>query len=164
MNNRTAPSVRRHPPALVCSLLPSVPCHGLAPAACLPSTFFLGMERRCFVSVRLYLSVSLSFFSSPFFLFSFYISFSLFSSSRTCWPIHPNQTNKQIMWEKRGQTKKGKRMFCHQGNKGRSNLSSSLLASDLCLPSSWCGILPSSLFSILRCLFSSGSQLLCLVC
>lgn len=35
MNNRHAPSVRWHPPGLVGSLLPSVPCHGLAPTACL---------------------------------------------------------------------------------------------------------------------------------
>lgn len=164
MNNRTAPSVRRHPPGLVCSLLPSVPCHGLAPAACLPSTFFLGMERRCFVSVWLYLSVSLSFFSSPFFLFSVYISFSLFSSSLTCWPSHPNQTNKQIMWEKRGQKKKGKGCFATRGIRGEVIYLPLFWRLSKCLPSSWCGILPSSLFSILRCLFSSGSQLLCLVC
>lgn len=40
MNNRNVPSVRRHPPGLFSSLLASVPCHGLAPAVCLRSTFF----------------------------------------------------------------------------------------------------------------------------
>lgn len=58
MNNRSPPSVRRHPPGLVCSLLASVPCHGLAPTVCLPSTFFLDVARRRFVSVGLYLFAS----------------------------------------------------------------------------------------------------------
>lgn len=40
MSNRSAPSVRLHPPGLVCSLLASVSCHCLAPTVCLPSTFF----------------------------------------------------------------------------------------------------------------------------
>lgn len=136
MNNHSAPSVRLHPPGLVCSLLASVPCHGLAPAVCLPSTFFLGMARRCFVSVWLYLSVSVS-FRLPTLVFPSSSLSPSFSSSLPRWPRHPNQMNKQIMWEKReNKKKKWKRMFCHQGNKRRSNLSYSLLAS-------WLNVYPS---------------------
>lgn len=79
---------------------------------------FLGMARRCFVSVCLYL------FPPNFFLL-FLLSPS-FSSSPPCWPRHPNQMNKQIKWENK---REQKRMFSHQGNKERSHLSSSLLAS-----------------------------------
>lgn len=134
----------------------SVPCHGLAPAVCLPSNFFfLGMARRCFVSVWLYLFVSVSFLFSfspthAFFLFSPWSLSLSASSSPSRWPRHPNQMNKQIMWGEKERTKKEeKRMFYHRGNKGRSNLSSSLFGVlTECLPSPRCGIFPSPLFSI----------------
>ena len=115
----------------------SVPCHGLAPAVCLPSNFFLlghGTQMLCLclalsVCVRLF-SFFLYFFPNPCFFFPFSpwsLSLSA-SSSPSRWPRHPNQMNKQIMWGEKEQTKKKrkKRMFYHQGNKGRSNLSSSL--------------------------------------
>lgn len=118
MNNHSAPSVRLHPPGLVCSLLASVPCHGLAPAVCLPSTFFLGMARRCFVSVWLYLSVSVS-FRLPTLVFPSSSLSPSFSSSLPRWPRHPNQMNKQIMWEKRENKKKnGKGCSAIRGIRG----------------------------------------------
>lgn len=76
-------------------------------------------------------SVSFCLFLFPAWLFFFFISFSLLllcSVSLTQTP----QSNEQADYvrEKREPKKKeNKRMFCHQGNNGRSNLSSSLLAS-----------------------------------
>ena len=67
MNNRNVPSVRRHPPGLFSSLLASVPCHGLAPAVCLRSTFFLCMACRRFVCLALPVCACLSFPTTSFF-------------------------------------------------------------------------------------------------
>lgn len=58
MSNRHAPSVRQHPPGLVCSLLASAPCHGLAPSVCLASTFFFHAD-------ALSLSGSVSIYQHP---------------------------------------------------------------------------------------------------
>lgn len=106
MNNRRAPSVRRHPPGPVGSLLPSVPCHGLAPTACLrqhlsflffPPFLFPGTARSCFLSVRLHPSaLSVSFFFRP---TSFL--YHPICSPRFLRPSRPNQTHKQIVGEKK---------------------------------------------------------------
>lgn len=66
--------------------------------------------------------------------------------------------------ERREGKKKGKGCFVTRGIRGEVIYLPLFWRLTKCLPSSWCGILPSSLFSILRCLFTSGSQLLCLVC
>lgn len=162
MNNHSPPSVSLHPPGLVCSLHASVPCHGLAPAVCLPSTFFSAWHTDALsLSSSICLCLSLSF---PILLFSF-SSLSPSLSSSLC-VADPNTPIKWTSWlceRKERRTKKSERMFCHWGNKGRSNLSSSLLAS-------WLNVYPVhgvvffllSLFRILWYLFSSGSQLLCL--
>lgn len=126
MSNHSAPSVRLHPPGLVFSLLASVPCHGLAPTLAYQA-LFLGKARRCFVSVWLYLFVSVCFISHPALFFHFFLP--SFSSSLYCWPRLTNQMDKQIMRGKE-RTKK-ERSFFHLDDIGRSNLSSSILASRL---------------------------------
>lgn len=80
MSNHSAPSVRLHPPGLVFSLLASVPCHGLAPTLAYQA-LFLGKACRCFVSVWLYLFVSVCFIShTALFFFSFLSPFLLLLS------------------------------------------------------------------------------------
>lgn len=84
MSNQSAPSVRQHPPGLVCSLLASAACHGLALRVCLPCTFFPphGMQMLC---LCLALSVWLP---------------QLSSSLTSHWPSHLNQMYEQVIWEK----------------------------------------------------------------
>lgn len=150
MNNHSPPSVSLHRPGVICSLHASVSCHDLAPAVCRPSTFFgHGTQMLC---LCLTLSVGVCLFIFPSY-------FSLFHLSYLCtWPRHPNQMNKQKIVGK----KKRKGLFCHQRNKGRSNLSSSLCGfMTECLPSSLCGIFPISFICVLYCLLSSGWQWLC---
>ena len=115
----------------------SVPCHGLAPAVCLPSNFFLlghGTQMLCLclalsVCVRLF-SFFLYFFPNPCFfspLFSL-TSFSrrlLLAESLTQTP-QSNEQADYVRGKRADKKKRKKRMFYHQGNKGRSNLSSSL--------------------------------------
>lgn len=124
MSNHSAPSVRLHPPGLVFSLLASVPCHGLAPTLAYQA-LFLGKACRCFVSVWLYLFVSVCFISHP--AFFFFISFSL--PSLTLCIADPDLP---IKWTNRlceGKERTKKRSFFHLDDIGRSHLSSSILAS-----------------------------------
>lgn len=78
MSNHRAPSVRLHPPGLVCSLLASVPCHGLAPTVCLPSTFFWAWHTDALsLSGSICLCLSLSFPTALFFLFPLFLFLSV---------------------------------------------------------------------------------------
>lgn len=127
MSNHSAPSVRLHPPGLVFSLLASVPCHGLAPTLAYQAPF-LGKACRCFVSVWLYLFVSLFFISHPtLFSFLFFISFSPPLPLCIADPDLPIKWTNRLC-EGKERTKK-ERSFFHLDNIGRSNLSSSILAS-----------------------------------
>lgn len=113
MTNRTAPSVRLHPPGLVCSLLASVSCHGLAPSVCLPSTFFgHGTRTLC-----LCLALCLFQFRPSFFYFSFLPSIPFFFY---CQLISHPQSGDAVYLREKGKT------FFHLGNKKKSNLSLSV--------------------------------------
>lgn len=131
MSNQGAPSVRQHPPGLVCSLLASAACHGLALTVCLPSTFFPphGMQMLC---LCLALSVWLP---------------QLSSSLTSHWPSHLHQMGR--LFEKSICQKikklKLKRNFCWQENKVRSNLSSCLFLDSISF--SCCAIFPSTPFT-----------------
>lgn len=106
MNNHSAPSVRLHPPGLVCSLLASVPCRGLAPAVCLPSIFFWAWHAGALsLSGSICLRPCLSFFP-PYFFFSL-ISF-FFRLFLSVLLTQAPQSNEQADYvrEKREQKKK----------------------------------------------------------
>lgn len=131
MNNRSAPSVRRHPPGLVCSLLASVPCHGLAPAVCLPSTFFSVWHADA-LSVSLFLS-----FPNPFFPFT-----SLFAHLLTKSP----KSNRQAGHVREGKNKR-KIIYPTRGIWREVIYLPLFLELSDCLHSSWCAMfLPFSVF------------------
>lgn len=144
MNNRCAPSVRRHPPGLVCSLLPSVPCHGLAPTACLPGTFFFFFFSGAWHADALSLSdsiclcLSLSFSSPSFFFFSD-IFFPLSSLSLTKLPKSKEQAD-YVREKKRSIKVKG--CVATRGIRAEVIYLPLVWCLTECLPSSWCGIFP----------------------
>lgn len=107
MSNHSAPSVRLHPPGLVFSLLASVPCHGLAPTLAYQA-LFLGKACRCFVSVWLYLFVSVCFISHPALFFSFLSPLLLFLSVLL---TQTYQLNGQTDYARKRENKKGKIFF-----------------------------------------------------
>lgn len=114
MSNQSAPSVRQHPPGLVCSLLASAACHGLALAVCLPSTFFPPAWHADALSLSGSASVSASA------LFFFHPTLT-----------KPLKSNGWTDYLRKGKVKKikklkSKRNFCWQENKVKSNLSSCL--------------------------------------
>ena len=158
MNNHSAPSVRLHPPGLVCSLLCFCSLSWLGTRS-LPSQqlffFFWAWHADALslsgsVCVRLF--SFFFFFRQPMLFFCFFLD--LFLSPPL--PLRVADPDTPIKWtsrlcegKKSGQKKEEKRMLYHRGNKGRSNLSSSLFGvMTECLPSLWCGIFPSPLFSI----------------
>lgn len=75
---------------------------------------FLGMAHRYFVSLWLYLSVSVSFPENPSHPPTPHRFLSLLSHSLTKSP----KSNEQADYVREERAKKGKRMFYHQGNKG----------------------------------------------
>lgn len=155
MNNRRAPSVRRYPPGLVGSLLPSVPCHGLAPTACLHQhlsfPFFPpfpfpghGTQMLCLCPTPSVCSVCLFLFSSQVFLYHPHL-LSSFSS-----PSKSPKSNPQADCGGEKKKKKGyksKRVRCPPGILGgmRAEVIYLPLVWSLmeCLPSSCCGVSPS---------------------
>lgn len=109
MNNRRAPSVRRHPPGPVGSLLPSVPCHGLAPAACPHQHLSFPFFFPAFPFSRARRADALS-LSDSLRLLGLSLSFSVprLPSSTTPFAlpvvserVAPNQTHKQIVGKKK---------------------------------------------------------------
>lgn len=121
MNNHRAPSVWLHPPGLVHSLLASVPCHGLAPAVCLPSTFFWAwLADALSLSGSVCLRLSLSFPNPDFFLpLLFLLSFSFFLSLCVLLTWTP-QSNEQADYvrEKEKTKKRGKGCSVNRGIRG----------------------------------------------
>lgn len=101
--------------------------------------FFPGMARRCFVSVWLYLSVSVSFFFQPFLFFSSDIFFPLSSLSLTKSPKSKEQPD-YVREKKRSIKVKG--CVATRGIRAEVIYLPLVWCLTECLPSSWCGIFP----------------------